>query len=95
MNANPVLLQKKYAQIISRYSEKYCIDAMVALDLFYSSSLYHQIAEGVSDLHCMSPEYLAEELHEEVFTDISGNSTDSGGGSPAGSGAGSQVFYEK
>lgn len=66
MNANPVLLQKKYARIINRYADKYGVDHETALDRFYRSSLYHQIAEGVSDLHCMSEDYLAEELQGEI-----------------------------
>lgn len=66
MNANPVLMQKKYARIITCYAEKYGLDYETALDRFYRSSLYHQISEGVSDLHCMSDDYLAEELQEEV-----------------------------
>ena len=65
MTANPILLQKKYARIIERYASKYGISLEDALRLFYKSALYHQISEGVSDLHCMSDEYLAEELYEE------------------------------
>ena len=33
--------------------------------LFYHSKIYRLIGEGVSDLHCMSDEYLAEELVDE------------------------------
>lgn len=33
--------------------------------LFYHSKIYRLISEGVSDLHCMSDEYLAEELVDE------------------------------
>ena len=36
-----------------------------ALDLFYHSQVYQLIRDGVSDMHCMSDEYLAEELRQE------------------------------
>ena len=36
--------------------------------LFYHSKIYRLISEGVSDLHCMSDEYLAEELKQEYET---------------------------
>ncbi len=65
MNANPILLQKKYARVIARYAQKYNVPVEKALELFYKSLLYHQIVNGVSDLHCMSDDYLAEELHDE------------------------------
>ena len=65
MNANPVLLQKKYTRIIELFSKKEGISLNNALDFFYRSKLYPLISEGVSDLHCMSDEYLAEELISE------------------------------
>lgn len=65
MTANKTLLQKKYARVIELYAEKYSVGVETALDRFYSSNLYQLISEGISDLHCMSDEYLAEELNEE------------------------------
>lgn len=65
MNANAILLQKKYARVIELYAKKYHIPTLAALNRFYRSFLYHQISKGISDLHCMSNEYLAEELNEE------------------------------
>jgi len=65
LNANPVLLQKKYARIISLYAEKYGVSPEDALDCFYRSDLYRLVSQGISDLHCMSDIYLAEELHDE------------------------------
>jgi len=67
MNANPILLQKKYARIIELYSSKYNISLEKSLELFYSSKTYELISHGVSDLHCMSDDYLVEELHDEVL----------------------------
>ena len=65
MNANPTLLQMKYARIIGRFAENTGLSLSTALDLFYRSETYRLISEGVSDLHCMSDDYLAEELAEE------------------------------
>ena len=65
MNANPVLLQKKYARIIEQFSKKEKLSFDDALNFFYRSTVYRLISEGVSDLHCMSDEYLTEELISE------------------------------
>ena len=67
MNASPILLQKKYARIVELYARKYGISTEEALGIFYKSRLYHEISTGVSDLHCMSDDYLTEELHDEIF----------------------------
>lgn len=65
MNANPILLQKKYARIVECFSVKAEISLAKALDFFYHSETYPLISQGVSDLHCMSDEYLADELLQE------------------------------
>ena len=65
MTANPVLLQKKYVRIIELFSQKERLSLKDALDFFYRSEIYRLIGEGVSDLHCMSDEYLTEELISE------------------------------
>ena len=62
MIANPILLQKKYTRIIERFSKKENLSLDEALSFFYHSTIYRLISEGVSDLHCMSDEYLTEEL---------------------------------
>jgi urease accessory protein UreF len=66
MNANPVLLQMKYARVVSLFAEKEGISLDRALELFYYSRLYQLVRNGVSDMHCMSDEYLVEELQEEI-----------------------------
>lgn len=68
MNAHPVLLQKKYARIIERFAQKRNISLYEALRMFYNSTTYRLMREGVSDLHCMSDEYLADELDMEYGT---------------------------
>ncbi len=65
MNANSVLLQKKYSRIVEMFAEQSKLTLDEALDFFYHSSLYQLLREGVSDLHCMSDGYLMEELLEE------------------------------
>lgn len=62
MTANPILLQKKYCRVIECFAKQQNISLDAALDFFYHSEVYRLIHEGVSDMHCMSDEYLAEEL---------------------------------
>ena len=68
MNANPILLQKKYARVIECFANKVGISLDCALDFFYSSEVYRLVRDGVSDMHCMSDEYLADELKIEYKT---------------------------
>ena len=65
MNAHPILLQKKYARIIERFAKAENISLDEALKFFFFFFLYTLLSEGVSDLHCMSDEYLTEELDME------------------------------
>ena len=65
MNANPILLQKKYSRIVALLSEELGVTLSEALDIFYRSETYQLIREGVSDLHCMSDQYLVEEIKRE------------------------------
>ena len=65
MMANPILLHKKYARVIACFAKQQGISLDEALDLFYRSEVYQLMREGVSDMHCMSDLYLAEELRLE------------------------------
>lgn len=65
MNANPNLLHRKYPRLIELFARKLGISYDVALDFFYKSETYKLISDGVSDMHCMSDEYLATELLNE------------------------------
>ena len=65
MNANPILLQKKYARVVELFAKENAITIENALDIFYHSQLYELMSNGVSDMHCMSDAYLAEELKQE------------------------------
>jgi len=66
MTAHPVLLQKKYARVVALYAEKEHISLSAALRIFYHSVTYTLMKNGISDMHCMSDDYLAEELKAEA-----------------------------
>lgn len=63
--ANKVLLQRKYARVIEEYAKLVEISTNVALKIFYESKVYEEISQGISDMHCRSDKYLAQELLEE------------------------------
>ncbi len=65
MNANPILLQMKYARVVSLFSKQAGISLDNALTFFYHSDLYQLVKNGVSDMHCMSDAYLAKDLQDE------------------------------
>lgn len=65
MNAEPLILQMKYADVVKLFSEQAGISLDEALKVFYHSQLYQLIKDGVSDMHCMSVAYLAEDLQRE------------------------------
>lgn len=65
MEANPILLQKKYAHVVEKFADVEHISKREALDFFYGSVTYQNMREGVSDMHCRSELYLAEELQTE------------------------------
>jgi len=66
MIANKILLQRKFARVIVAFSCKADISLRQALDIFYNSRLYTEMSEGISDMHCRSDAYLAEELLETI-----------------------------
>ena len=72
MNANPVLLQKKYARIIEKFAKNQNISLDEALNFFYHSFTYELMSKGISDMHCMSDECLIEDLERE-YSDEYGN----------------------
>ena len=66
MLANPTLLQWKYARNIRLIAEHRGLPYEQAFDLFYRSKTFELISEGVADMHCLSDEYLAEEVEREI-----------------------------
>ncbi len=65
MEANKTLLQMKYARIIYGFSKEAEIPAEKALELFYNSTTYQLMREGISDMHCYGDGYLIDELKLE------------------------------
>ena len=66
MTANRTLIGHKCAGVIKAYAEFAKIPLRSAFDVFYKSHLYIEIINGISDMHCRSDGYLAEELQIEV-----------------------------
>lgn len=66
MNANPILLQIKYARVVEKFADKCGISLDKALEIFYKSYLYLMMSKGIADMHCRSDEYLVEELIDEL-----------------------------
>ncbi|WP_245898283.1 DUF3791 domain-containing protein [Glaesserella australis] len=63
--ANPILLQRKYARIIVLLATQLHISLAEALDCFMFSKTYEMMSEGIADLHCLSDDYLVEEILRE------------------------------
>jgi hypothetical protein len=66
MIANRTLVGRKCSNVIKAYAELADIPLREALDVFYKSNLYLEIVNGISDMHCRSDGYLAEELTLEL-----------------------------
>lgn len=62
MQANPTLLRMKYGRIVERFAQLSGLSLEDALGFFYESKTYELISQGVSDMHCLSDYYLADEL---------------------------------
>lgn len=60
-----IVLQAKYARIISLIASKSNITLDQAMERFYSSEVFLLIQDGVADLHCRSDQYLADEVCRE------------------------------
>ena len=65
MTANRNLLRMKFARIIEAYAARTGCSLDEALDRFYKSQTYELMRDDVSDMHCMSDEYLVDELVDE------------------------------
>jgi hypothetical protein len=65
MTADLFILNYKLNGIITMFAERQGIPLREALNVFYRSRLYTEVREGLSDMHCRSDEYLAEELRRE------------------------------
>ena len=66
MKADSILLQLKYDSVIEEFALYKNIPLREAMDVFYKSRVYQEMRLGVSDMHCRSDKYLAEELEQEL-----------------------------
>ena len=65
MKADTAILQLTYCSVIETFAMMGNISIREALDLFYKSEVYKETRYGVSDMHCRSEKYLAEDLMQE------------------------------
>lgn len=52
-------------RVIELFAKKNHLSLDESLNLFYHSKVYDLISEGISDMHCMSDDYLVQELEME------------------------------
>jgi hypothetical protein len=64
--ASRTLVGHKCDGVIKAYAELADVSLREAFDVFYRSNLYTEIRNGISDMHCRSDGYLAEELMFEL-----------------------------
>ena len=55
----------QFARVIEAYAARIGCSLDETLDRFYKSQTYELMRDGVSDMHCMSDEYLVDELVDE------------------------------
>jgi len=66
MKTDSIVLQLKYSSVIEAFAALANISLREALDRFYKSPIYIEMHDGVSDMHCRSDKYLAEDLLHEM-----------------------------
>ena len=62
MDAVGIIKLLKYARVIQEFAKLKGISLGEAMDLFYHSTTFQLLQEGIADLHCRSDLYLADEL---------------------------------
>jgi hypothetical protein len=72
MKADNLILQCKYFSVINAFALMGNLHLREALDLFYKSEIYKEMRDGISDMHCRSDKYLAEDLLNEYALFIPG-----------------------
>jgi hypothetical protein len=72
MSVNDYLKNYVYDGVVNEYARLRGIPIREAFDTLYRSRLYSEIRRGVSDMHCRSDGYLAEELLLEMNQTKSG-----------------------
>ena len=65
MKADKDILQLKYSSVIEVIAKKLQISLREAMNVFYNSTIYDEMREGISDMHCRSDIYLADDIIAE------------------------------
>ncbi len=65
MKANRTVLRMKYGRIVAQFAAENGFDNAKALGMFYDSMTWNLMSEGVSDFHCLSDNYLVDNLNRE------------------------------
>ena len=65
MTADKTLLRMKYADIVKCLAERAGLSLEAALGRFYESREYHLLSNGISDQHCMTPDYIVDDILNE------------------------------
>jgi hypothetical protein len=66
MTANRLLLLHKYVRVIQLFAAQSGLSLREALERFYLSETHDEMEHGISDMHCRSDGYLADELQLEM-----------------------------
>lgn len=69
-DSKSILIQAKNARIIAILADKFAGSIDKAMEVFYNSVTAQMIQDGISDLHCRSDHYLADEIYRE-YTEAS------------------------
>ena len=65
MTADKTLLRMKYADVVRLLSERAGLSMEEALKRFYESREYRLVSRGISDQHCMTPDYIVDDILAE------------------------------
>ena len=65
MTANKTLLRMKYADIVRTLAARTGMAAEEVLRTFYESREYRLVSQGISDQHCMTPDYIVDDILNE------------------------------
>ena len=66
MTADKTLLRMKYADIVRTLAERAGLTVEEALRTFYESREYRLVSQGISDQHCMTPDYIVDDILAEA-----------------------------
>ena len=65
MMADKTLLRMKYADVVRLLAERAGLSMEEALKRFYESREYRLLSQGISDQHCMTPDYIVDDILAE------------------------------